>query len=351
MQAVPVMYSMYVNGVQSHTILGSRSQRGLTQLSLDVLYQSLDEQLAQVSHDATLMQSLTTADAAESQLFPANAFLQSVYGDGEGRSQSRGPRATTPMMVSLQDPLHDESPRGKISTKLLNLHPRPLHQHRYQHPSCTFCNAARSAAELRSIPILTTPTRPLSAPTTRITRSQAKTGTLKDVSFTSLPRPSTANSNYAFNSNTRRHLPRISNMPQHPTVEDIALDVDPTAEFAIVVSMYEVYNDRIFDLLTCSATKNPNARRRPLLYKSTEASPDRKVVAGLKKVVCGNLDEAMLVLETGLTERKVAGTGANAVSSRSHGFFCVEVKKRHRGAVPGQWTSSALTIVDLAGMF
>lgn len=149
---------------------------------------------------------------------------------------------------------------------------------------------------------------------------------------------------------SRRYLPRLSTLPQYPTVEDISLDVDQTAEFAVIVSMYEVYNDRIFDLLTCTATKNPNVRRRPLLYKPTEASPDRKVVAGLKKVVCENLDEALLVLETGLTERRVAGTGSNATSSRSHGFFCVEVKKRYNGATVGPWSGSTLTVVDLAGM-
>lgn len=149
---------------------------------------------------------------------------------------------------------------------------------------------------------------------------------------------------------SRRYLPRLSTLPQYPTVEDISIDVDSTAEFAVIVSMYEVYNDRIFDLLACSATKNPALKRRPLLYKSTEGSPDRKVVAGLRKVVCNNLDEAMLVLETGLTERKVTGTGSNATSSRSHGFFCVEVKKRHRGVIMGPWSGSTLTVVDLAGM-
>lgn len=161
---------------------------------------------------------------------------------------------------------------------------------------------------------------------------------------TGAARPSTANNS------SRRYLPRLSTLPLYPSVEDIALDVDTTAEFAIVVSMYEVYNDRIFDLLACNLTKNPNARRRPLLYKPTEGSPDRKVVAGLKKVVCGDLDEALLVLETGLTERRVAGTGANAASSRSHGFFSIEVKKRYSGANGvGPWSSSALTVVDLAG--
>jgi hypothetical protein len=119
--------------------------------------------------------------------------------------------------------------------------------------------------------------------------------------------------------------------------------------------MYEVYNDRIFDLLT-PATKSASTkeyRRRPLLFKSTEASPDRKVVAGLRKIICGSLHQALLVLEAGLHERRVAGTGSNSVSSRSHGFFCVEVKKRSksRGRLGSEasWSGSTLTVVDLAG--
>ena len=139
-------------------------------------------------------------------------------------------------------------------------------------------------------------------------------------------------------------------MPQLPPVEDLVVATDPNVEYALVVSMYEVYNDRIFDLLARDASriKNPHHKRRALLFKSTEYSPDRKVVAGLTKIICGCLEEALMVLETGLTERKVAGTGSNAVSSRSHGFFCIEVKKRDPQRM-GPWSSSTLTIVDLAG--
>lgn len=145
-------------------------------------------------------------------------------------------------------------------------------------------------------------------------------------------------------------VPRPSTLPQTPSVANIQIPADPTSEYAIVVSMYEVYNDRIFDLLTGNATKSkhPNVKRRALLFKSTEQSPDRKVVAGLTKIICGSFEEAMMVLETGLMERKVAGTGSNAVSSRSHGFFCVEVKKRN-AQYKGPWSSSSLSIVDLAG--
>ena len=153
-------------------------------------------------------------------------------------------------------------------------------------------------------------------------------------------------------------------MPSVPSVHDITVPTDPSiAQYAIVVSMYEVYNDRIFDLLgrqpggtNAPSTpnnnnhhhhQNHNQRRRHLLFKFTEASPDRKVVAGLRKVVCSSLEEALTVLDTGLLTRKVAGTGSNAVSSRGHGFFVVEVKRRRNEQ--SNWTTGTLTIVDLAG--
>lgn len=149
----------------------------------------------------------------------------------------------------------------------------------------------------------------------------------------------------------RRQPQRTSALPQSPDVSDINVPCDASAEYVIVISMYEVHNDRIYDLLT-PATKSgatKELRRRPLLFKSTELSPDRKVVAGLRKVVCSTYNEALMVVEAGLQERKVTGTGSNSVSSRSHGFFCFEVKKRTRSRRGGSWEGSKLTIVDLAG--
>ena len=147
----------------------------------------------------------------------------------------------------------------------------------------------------------------------------------------------------------KRNLPqRPSALPNFPDISDLSVPISSNTEYAILVSMYEVYNDRIFDLL--SQTRNPkDLRRRPLLFKSTEVSPNRKMVAGLRKVVCGSYEEALMVLETGLIERRVAGTGSNSVSSRSHGFFCVEVKRRAKGGMASMWSGAQLTIVDLAG--
>lgn len=160
-------------------------------------------------------------------------------------------------------------------------------------------------------------------------------------------------------------MPRPSTFAQEPSMSAYTMPIDTTCDYIVLVSMYEVYNDRIFDLLSnvgssgapvmatrAGAALQKGLLRRPLLFKNTEQSPDGKVVTGLKKIVCSSYDEAMMVLETGLTERRVAGTGSNSVSSRSHGFFCIEVKKRPRGssyAGHASFTGGALTIVDLAG--
>ncbi|CAK1360129.1 Kinesin-like motor protein 9 [Cercospora beticola] len=238
---------------KSHTILGDRCQRGLTQLTLDVLYRHLEPYLAETDTSVFAFNSIQTADPAESQIYRAGDFLDSIYDNG---NVSRMSRATTPAFES---------------------------------------------------------------------------------SFMSAP-------------SSKRYAPRVSELPSSPSTEDIEIEIDEDAEYAIVISMYEVHNDKIFDLLAAPTPGKSPAKRRALLFKATEGSPDRKLVAGLRKVVCSNLDDALLVLETGLRERQTAGTGSNATSSRSHGFFCMEVKKRHRGhGVPGPWASSTMTIADLAG--
>ncbi|XHF97865.1 hypothetical protein AWENTII_001440 [Aspergillus wentii] len=162
----------------------------------------------------------------------------------------------------------------------------------------------------------------------------------------------------------RRHMPqRPSVLPRLPDVSHLTLELSPHSEYVVLVSMYEVYNDRIFDLLSpavqpgqgSTASRQPangqKDRRRPLMFKPTEGSPDRKVVAGLRKIACSTYEEALAILDVGLTERKVTGTGANSVSSRSHGFFCLEVKRRMRNKKNGEvtWIGNTLTVADLAG--
>ncbi|KAF2724970.1 P-loop containing nucleoside triphosphate hydrolase protein [Polychaeton citri CBS 116435] len=280
---------------KSHTILGSRSQRGLTQLTLDLLFRHTSPFLADVDASPTIFSSLCQADVSESQLFSAATFLDNIYGDSTAPS-----RAGTPAFIALV----------------------------FQRCEDTWTSLSLSGYE-----------RPHN---THIHLNQGS-GTLSGADMSMLSTQTSSN---------RRGRPSMAKLAQFPRIDDIDLNLDETAEYTVVVSMYEVYNDRIYDLLAFSsasgAAKAPQ-KRRALLFKPTEKSQDRKVVAGLRKVVCSSVEEAILVLETGLHERRVAGTGSNAVSSRSHGFFCVEVKKRIRSSVPTPWSSSTLTIVDLAG--
>ncbi|PLB53200.1 kinesin family protein [Aspergillus steynii IBT 23096] len=263
---------------KSHTILGSKTQKGLTQMSLDVIFKSLESTIKPPDNSINplLLSTVSASDPCESQMFTAQSFLEAVYGDPADRG--RNSRAQTPMSS------------GRANT-------------------------------------------PMAEPTPAII----------------FP---------------RRNLPQRSNaLPRSPDVTHLTVDLNPHSEYIVLVSMYEVYNDRIFDLLSPAivpgqgstmSRQGGNAqkdRRRPLFFKSTEGSPDRKVVAGLRKIACSTYEEALAILEVGLTERKVTGTGANSVSSRSHGFFCLEVKRRMRNKRTGEetWIGNTLTVADLAG--
>ncbi|KAK4570318.1 hypothetical protein LTR86_002398 [Recurvomyces mirabilis] len=315
---------------KSHTILGSKSQRGITQLTLNVLFQQTAPYLVDAETRPMIFQSLCSSDVSEAQIVPAAAYLDSIYSPGEAGRLSR---ATTPAMVR-ESTLYTLP--GSYPTTNTNMNGDSTSSSTARSTPAVYDRLYPSLAKYQSR-LPNSPSKP-----NIITRSIAKltSSFQQDVSFMSMPA-------------SRRYMPRVSALSQFPAVDDIGIEVDSSAEYAIVISMYEVYNDRIFDLLTASATAKAPQKRRALLFKSTELSPDRKVVAGLRKVICANLEEALLVLETGLTERRVAGTGSNAASSRSHGFFCLDVKKRRRSsshaAVPGPWSNSTLTIVDLAG--
>ncbi len=316
--------------------MGSKSQRGLTQLSVDLLYRSLDTQILHPTSSPSLISSLNAADGSEGQILSASSFLDGMYGDAlQSRNNSRAP---TPMMVgsistSSAKPSASTGLYGQWSILSLDAGSSPL-------------SGDKSIVKpVEAVPSqgIEDETRPLPSQspfwnTPRITRKQAKLrfgNTLQDSHFVpSVP---------------KRNLPqRPSALPNFPDISDLSVPIDSNTEYAILVSMYEVYNDRIFDLLSQSRNLK-DLRRRPLLFKSTEASPDRKVVAGLRKVVCGSYEEALTVLETGLIERRVAGTGSNSVSSRSHGFFCIQVKRRAKGGMASMWSGAQLTIVDLAG--
>jgi hypothetical protein len=319
---------------QSHTILGSRTQRGLTQLALDVLFRSIATNILDPATGNSLHATIAASDPTEAQVMSASMFLDTIYGDSLSQTRA-GSRAQTPMVI--------RSPSKEIHShpSCYSLYPTLLGLDTGSPKSIRVVKAEESLLSQSIVSIASSiPGTPsFMRSTTANARKKLTKSPIKGESYTPVPTP-------------RRHaLQRPSASPNLPDISNLTVEADQHAEYAIVISMYEVYNDRIFDLLTPAlpGKSTKDFRRRALLFKSTEQSPDRKIVAGLRKIICGSMREALMVLEAGLHERRVAGTGSNSVSSRSHGFFCVEVKKRKKSRMPGRWGGSTLTIVDLAG--
>lgn len=338
-------------------MLGSKSQRGLTQLALDVIFRSIESNIISCSQQPSLEASIQASDPSEAAISAAPAFLESVYSDFAGPSRA-GSRATTPMVVRQAPKKNPTAPHPQPALPALpGAFPDSPGSVRTvgladelsgtTHPSVPPSEMARGK-------LLPTHTQAVlgrsklahASPTRKHYMAPTSAARVKNVT-----KSSPVKGDHGLPTTPRSRLQRPSVLPQAPDISSIQAPCDPSAEYAIVICMYEVYNDRIFDLLSPPIRSNATKeyRRRPLLFKPTEQSPDRKVVAGLRKVICGNYREALMVLEAGLHERRVAGTGSNSVSSRSHGFFCVEVKKRHRGRHSSVWGSSTLSIVDLAG--
>ncbi|KZF19683.1 P-loop containing nucleoside triphosphate hydrolase protein [Xylona heveae TC161] len=323
---------------KSYTLLGSKEQRGLTQLTLDTIFRSLDGNIVRAIENTTDFLSIAESDPAESHVASAELFFEPGLGEGQfdggssragtpsfGVSRSGtpaygGPRAPTPRLWPADHPLHPSS---------IGLYPPLL--------------GLSTGKSPRGKGVCKPPFHFFSKQCSPGSINKLKTRNFKEGQVPSSP--------------SKRTIPlRVSALPQAPETSDFTLQAEANFEYAILISMYEVYNDRIFDLLGDHPSAAPitrlasqkDLRRRPLMFKPTELSPDRKVVTGLRKIICGDINEALMVLETGLCERKVSGTNSNSVSSRSHGFFCLEVKKRVKGSSE-PWTGATLTLVDLAG--
>jgi hypothetical protein len=346
-------------------------------MTLDVLFRSIGQNIRRVEHpelpsDNELVPSLQACDQSEAQILSATNFLESIYGDFDRCRPSRaqtpmhgvGSRAQTPMMVwPPEKALPGSFPTSPVVKERIshNLYPKLPYVDRESGLSFLPEYFSHSSPTARLLP----KTQHRSPKKESVLSSQLPFWNRSSTFRKMFTKSKIAKESMGPPAAPRRHLPaRPSTLPQIPDVSNYAFDVDRRSDYVVLISMYEVYNDRIFDLLSSpmqSSTGQMTTRqgavlqktlsRRPLLFKSTEMSPDRKVVAGLRKVLCGSYDEAMMVLETGLIERRVAGTGSNSVSSRSHGFFCIEVKQSQQSSdySPNEWLGGTLSIVDLAG--
>ncbi|KAI0205945.1 kinesin-II 95 kDa subunit [Astrocystis sublimbata] len=119
----------------------------------------------------------------------------------------------------------------------------------------------------------------------------------------------------------------------------IAKDSDGQTAVAVALSYYEIYNDKVFDLL------EPVEKRTPSGLPLRAEASGKTVVAGLSERPCQDLkDFEQLYIEAN-TNRVTAATKLNASSSRSHAILRVKVTQT-TGDTIRESTASA---IDLAG--
>ncbi|XP_031695503.1 kinesin heavy chain-like [Anarrhichthys ocellatus] len=127
-------------------------------------------------------------------------------------------------------------------------------------------------------------------------------------------------------------IPRISR-----DIFDHIYSMDENLEFHIKVSYFEIYLDKIRDLLDVSKTNlsvHEDKNRVPFVKGCTErfvSSPD----------------EVMDVIDEGKANRHVAVTNMNEHSSRSHSIFLINIKQENMETELK--LSGKLYLVDLAG--
>jgi hypothetical protein len=96
-------------------------------------------------------------------------------------------------------------------------------------------------------------------------------------------------------------------------------------EAGVEVSYYEIYNERIYDLLSSTPETACKVREHP-----TEGA----YVEGLTLRTVQSYDEIAVVLEEGQSQRQVAETLMNATSSRSHAVFTLHLTQKMMIPIP-----------------
>ncbi|KAF2295791.1 hypothetical protein GH714_034014 [Hevea brasiliensis] len=119
----------------------------------------------------------------------------------------------------------------------------------------------------------------------------------------------------------------------------ISKERSETFTYSLSVSVLEVYNEQIRDLLATSPTS-----KKLEIKQSSEGSHH---VPGIVEAKVDNLKEVWNVLQAGSNARSVGSNNVNEHSSRSHCMLCVMVKAKN--LMNGECTKSKLWLVDLAG--
>nr|4OZQ_A Chain A, Chimera of Maltose-binding periplasmic protein and Kinesin family member 14 protein [synthetic construct]4OZQ_B Chain B, Chimera of Maltose-binding periplasmic protein and Kinesin family member 14 protein [synthetic construct] len=119
--------------------------------------------------------------------------------------------------------------------------------------------------------------------------------------------------------------------------------------YHLEMSFFEVYNEKIHDLLVC---KGENGQRKQPL-RAREHPVSGPYVEGLSMNVVSSYSDIQSWLELGNKQRATAATGMNDKSSRSHSVFTLVMTQTKTEVVEGEEhdhrITSRINLVDLAG--
>ncbi|KAJ9670289.1 hypothetical protein PVL29_026684 [Vitis rotundifolia] len=119
----------------------------------------------------------------------------------------------------------------------------------------------------------------------------------------------------------------------------VAEERSDTFTYSLSVSVLEVYNEQIRDLLATSPTSKK--------LEIKQSSEGFHHVPGIVEAKVENIKEVWKVLQAGSNARAVGSNNVNEHSSRSHCMLCIMVKAKN--LMNGDCTKSKLWLVDLAG--
>ncbi|XP_065494667.1 kinesin-like protein KIF11 [Caloenas nicobarica] len=116
-------------------------------------------------------------------------------------------------------------------------------------------------------------------------------------------------------------------------------------EFSVKVSLLEIYNEELFDLL------NPTSDVGERLQMFDDPRNKRGVIIkGLEEITVHNKNEVYQILERGAAKRTTAATYMNAYSSRSHSVFSITIHMKETTLDGEELVKiGKLNLVDLAG--
>ncbi|KAK5115514.1 hypothetical protein LTR62_001173 [Meristemomyces frigidus] len=116
-------------------------------------------------------------------------------------------------------------------------------------------------------------------------------------------------------------------------------DTSGVSQVEAVMSYYEIYNDRVFDLF------EPPEKRTSAGLPIRDAGNGKTQVVGLTERPCTSLKEFEQLYDEANVNRSTSATKLNAHSSRSHAILCVKITQTTGDEI----RTSTASAIDLAG--